>query len=310
MQRGAERWLVLGGSGFLGVHAVRAALAAGGGVVTASRRPEAPRGAGLAGARAEVVDLELEGAAGELVERLAPAVVLNCAALSRGADCELEPRRAARLNAEAPRELARAAAAVGARLVHVSTDLVFDGEPRRESGYREEDPARPLSVYGRTKLEGERLVLEEHPGALVVRLPLLFGPSHGRGLGASDSLLAAVARGDTPSLFVDELRTPLDAREAAAALVELGEGTASGRLHVGGPVRLSRHRLGELVLRAAGLGEAERARAVRAVRRSEFELDPPRPRDVSLDTTRARALLRTPLSPPGRALGLSADGPG
>jgi dTDP-4-dehydrorhamnose reductase len=310
METRPEPWLVLGATGFLGVHAVRAALAAGRAVVWSSSRSAPPPGLGLEGLPSVAADLGLAGEPARLVERVGPGVVLSCAALSRGGDCEQDPARAARLNAEVPGELAAACAAAGARLVHVSTDLVFDGEPPRAAGYREEDAARPLSVYGRTKLEGEEAVLAADPGALVARLPLLLGPSLGRGLGASDSLLAAAARGDTASLFVDELRTPLDVREAAAALVELAAGGASGRLHVAGPERVSRHALGVLVLRAAGLRAAERERVMRAVRRADFDLSPPRPRDVSLDATRARALLGAPLSSPWRALGLSGAGPG
>ena len=308
MQPGRKCWLVLGGSGFLGVHVVRAAAAAGAEVVRASRRPRDPGGSGAA--RAEPCDLEEAGAVEQLLERLRPEVVVNCAALSRGGDCEREPLRARRLNEEAPAELAVACAGHGVRLVHLSTDLVFDGEPPRPAGYREEDEAHPLSVYGATKLAGESAVLEAFPGALVARLPLLFGPSGGRGLGASDSLLAAVARGDTATLFVDELRTPLDAREAAAALVELAAGEASGRLHLAGPERLSRHALGELVLRAAGLDPAVTCRLVRPTSQRDLELTPPRPRDVSLDAGRARELLGAPLSPPWRALGLSGPGAG
>ncbi len=302
-----ERWLVVGGSGFLGAQVVLAARAAGAAVTCAARRPELPEAFAHAVGDAETfevqhVDLELAGASAELVERARPVRVVSCVALARGADCEREPRRAERLNVEVPEELARACAEGGARFVHVSTDLVFDGEPPRAAGYREEDPARPLSIYGRTKLAGEQRALAAYPGALVVRLPLLYGPSGGRGLGASDALLAALARGDTPTLFTDEVRTPLEVREAAGALVELGAGDAAGRLHVAGPRALTRHELGRLALLAAGHDPREIARRVRPASRADFDLTPPRPRDVSLDAGRARALLEAPLSPPERLL--------
>lgn len=303
MRSPSERWLVVGGSGFLGAQVVLAARAAGVEVVCAARRPELPAALVLQsgpGAPIEAlsVDLELAGAAAQLVERARPARVLSCAALARGADCEREPRRAERLNTEVAQELARACAGSGARFVHVSTDLVFCGEPPRAGGYREDDAPRPASVYGRTKLAGEEGALATLPEALVVRLPLLYGASGGRGLGASDGLLAAIARGDTPTLFTDEVRTPLDVREAAAALVELTHGDARGRLHVAGPRALTRHELGRLALLSAGYSEEEFARRVRPARQADFDLTPPRPRDVSLDATRARSLLDAPLSPP------------
>lgn len=304
--------LVLGGSGFLGLHVSEAAARSGGRVLCASRsRP--PRGSAN---EAEHVALDASDAGGvaALLDALRPDRVIDCCALSRGEACERDPELATRLNTRLPEALGRWAARSGVRLVHVSTDLVFGGAPPRPEGYGEDDPPDPLSVYGRSKAEGESALLAACPEALVVRLPLLFGDSRGRAAGASDSLLAAIARGVRPSLFVDEIRAALSVEEAAAALVELAElestdPPARGVLHVAGPEAISRLELGRLVLLAAGHREHELVDLVRPVRQRDLDLRPPRPPDVTLDARRARALLHSPLSAPRELLRpTSSDG--
>ena len=239
------------------------------------------------------IDLARIGAVEALSAELLPERVVNCAALARGAACEADPGLAQRMNADLPRELARWCAAAGARLVHVSTDLVFGAGDAPEGGFDESAPPTPRGVYARTKAEGELGVLAEDPRALVVRLPLLYGNSGGRCLGASDSLLEAVARDEKPPLFEDEWRTPLDVADAALALIELAGREEAGVLHVAGPDRVSRLELGLAVLAAMGLDESLARESVRAARRSE--LAPERPRDVSLDSRRAAACLDTVL---------------
>jgi len=219
--------------------------------------------------------------------------VILCTALSSVADAERYPGLARALNVEFPRLVALWCARNRARLVHVSTDLVFGGADPRPEGFREEDPPAPLSEYGRSKAAGESAVLDADPSALVVRLPLLCGDSFGRGRGASDSLLDSIARGERPMLFTDEWRTPLDVAVAARALVELAGTEASGLLHVGGPDRLSRYELGRIVLRSRGMEES----AIRTGTRAEAGMEATRARDASLDSGRARRILGTALPP-------------
>ena len=291
--------LVLGGSGFLGAHVVAAALAherkcAGRGetaavVHSASREPDAF-------ARDEravpcVLDALRANAAEELCERLQPTRIVLCTALGKISECESYPGLARALNVEFPARIARWCSLEGARLVFVSSDLVFGGQPPLASGFREEDPPAPLSEYGRTKASAEESVIAIDPAALVVRLPLLYGPSGGRGTGASDSLLRAVERGERPVLFTDEWRTPLPVADAARALIELAYGAVRGRLHVAGPERITRYHLALAVLTARGFDRgAARAMIVEGTRRSAG-LEALRPSDVALDARRAREIL-------------------
>ncbi|MBL8863278.1 MAG: sugar nucleotide-binding protein [Planctomycetes bacterium] len=285
-----RRCLVLGGTGFLGVHVLRAARAAGLETWCAARQPSP-----LAGPAFQALDAEDSGALGPLLAELAPVCVVNCIALARVSDCERAPERARALNAEFPGRLARLARARGIRLVHVSTDLVFGDRPAPPAGFAEDDEPGPVSAYGATKLAGERAVLAAEPRALVARLPLLCGASFGRELGASDAVVAAVRRGERPRLFTDEVRTPLDAADAARALVELAARDLAGRLHLAGPERLTRLELGLRALAAAGCADP-RAQVDAAVRAGEHAR---RPADVALDSARARRLLVSPLPAPG-----------
>jgi len=292
--------LVLGASGFLGPHLVAAARDSGARVAAASRSPErAPVVAGLAAHELQRWDALRDGATEALLDGVRPAAIVLAAALSRAETCERDPDHARALNEELPELVARLACERGLRLVHLSTDLVFGARPPARERYAETDEPSPMHAYGRSKAAGEARVLAADPGALVIRLPLLYGDSSGRGLGATDQVLAALEHDGRPALFTDEWRTPLEAGDAARAVVELVATSSSGILHVGGPVRLSRHELGLELLRARGIAPDR----VRAATRAEVALNAPRPGDVSLDSSRARALVRTPLRTPRAALG-------
>lgn len=104
-----------------------------------------------------------------------PDVVLNCAAFTRVDDCETKKELAFRVNAEAPGLLAQAARAVNARLVHISTDYVFDGERPPPLPYTESDTTRPLSVYGASKLAGEEAVRSSDARFAILRTAWLYG---------------------------------------------------------------------------------------------------------------------------------------
>lgn len=303
-----SRVLILGGSGFLGGAVIKSALDSDLQVTSASR--SAPRLGAFEMGYADHVDLDPteESALARTLDELRPDSLVNCAALARGAACDADPGLAFRLNTELPGNLARLCREREIRLVHVSTDLVFDGEPPRDSGYRESDPADPTSYYGRSKLEGEERVLEENSSSLVARLPLLYDSMGSpNSPGAAGAILAMHRRGERPKLFTDEMRTPLDAREAGAALVELARGTAAGLLHVAGPRSISRFDLGVLVLGNVGVPEDQAIAFLCASTQAEFAADRPReaaarPRDVSLDSSLARSLLTCKLSPPEQRL--------
>jgi len=164
-----------------------------------------------------------------------------------------------------------AAAARGARLVHLSSDIVFDGTRGR---YREQDPVAPVHAYGRSKAEAERLVAELHPEAAIVRTSLIYG---GPERGPQERLALEGRR-----FFVDEIRSPVHVEDLARGLLELVALDYSGPLHMAGADDISRYDLA--VLLGADPARIERAHTT-----------PDRAPDVSLDSSRAAALMQTHL---------------
>jgi dTDP-4-dehydrorhamnose reductase len=273
------RLLLTGASGQLGGYLLRELAGRDG--VSVVAWSGATAGARF-GAPLRPVDLADPDAVAGAFADARPHVVLHAAALARVADCQCDPERARRVNAGAAATLTGLTQAARARLVLVSTDLVFDGE---RGGYREDDPPNPHSIYGRTKAEAEAAALTA-PRAAVARLSLLFGPSLTGRPTFFDDQVSALRGGRPVALFRDEWRTPLDLETAARALVALAFSHVVGLIHLGGPERLSRLEMGRKL--AAAL-HADASRLI-AADRADVPSPEPRPRDCSLDSSFWRAL--------------------
>ena len=111
-----------------------------------------------------------------LTER--PQVIINCAAYTAVDRCETEEETTWKINATGPENLAKEAAALGTRLIHISTDYVFDGNKKTPESYQEDDTTNPLSVYGRSKLAGEQAILANLDNAAILRTAWLYS-AHG-----------------------------------------------------------------------------------------------------------------------------------
>ena len=213
-----------------------------------------------------------------------PQAVIHAAAMSNPNTCQTRPEDSRSANLEATVLLAGLCAGEGLPFVFTSTDLVFDGEA---APYREGDPPRPLSVYGEHKAQAEEEVLARHPGAVVCRMPLMFGESGPANQSFLTFMLQALHEGRELKLFTDEWRTPVSGADAARGLalaLELAQAKGfSDILHLGGPERLSRYEFGEIFLRVLGRTEVTPAACLRA----DVPMPAPRPRDVSLDSARA-----------------------
>jgi len=272
------RVLVTGGAGLLGSALLRSAPA--GVEVHATERSTPARGA--EGHRVELADAVAVAA---LWEHVRPDAVIHTAYDTRASDEEI---RAATTN------VARSSRRVGAALVHVSTDVVLDGE---RSPYPESAEPAPLFPYAERKAEAERVVREEAPGAAVVRTSLLIAtdpPDR-----TTQWVLDALRTGAPLRLFTDELRCPIAAADLAAQLWEVAAfppEERGGVWHLVGPEAISRYALGLLVAARWGLP----AQGITPVPASESPT--PRPRDLRLLTTRADAALRTRARPVSRVL--------
>jgi dTDP-4-dehydrorhamnose reductase len=234
----------------------------------------------LFGYSLQPIDLRDVGALRFAFHEARPQVVVHTAAMAAVGDCSRDPEGAMTVNATATRCLAELAAEAGARLVHVSTDLVFDGE---HAPYCENAMPAPVSAYGRSKAAAERGALI-CPAAAIVRVSLLFGPSLTTRPTLLDRQRESLGKGQPLTLFEDEWRTPLDLETAARALLAIAASDFRGTLHVGGPERLSRLEMGQQL--AAVLGcHANIVPTPRNAGQAE-----PRARDVSLDSSRWQSL--------------------
>ncbi|HEU0194239.1 MAG TPA: NAD(P)-dependent oxidoreductase [Gaiellales bacterium] len=216
-------------------------------------------------------DLDITEPAAVARELAGAAVVINCAALTDVDGCERDPRTADRVNAAGAANVA----AAGVRTIQLSTEYVFDGELERE--YREEDEPAPRSVYGRSKLAGERAVLEAGRN-LVVRTSWVFGD----GRNFLRAIRAADRAGRELRVVDDQWGRPTWARDLARALAGLAAtGGPAGIVHFAGA--------GEPCT-WADLAELAVGRPVRRISSDEWGAPAPRPRRAVLALDRARSM--------------------
>lgn len=208
----SDRWLVVGAGGQLGSDLLR---------VLADR----PSGSVIGLARADL-DVTDENAVQAAFSEFAPAVVINAAAYTAVDAAESDESGAIAGNVTAPQILAQAAVRSGARLVHVSTDYVFDGSAT--APYDEAAPTAPRSVYGRTKRDGETAVLSEAPDAYVVRTAWVYGQT-----GANFVKTMARLERDKPTVSVvdDQRGAPTWSRDLADGIVALAQSGAPGGIY-------------------------------------------------------------------------------
>jgi dTDP-4-dehydrorhamnose reductase len=272
------RLLLTGASGQLGGYLLRVLREKGLPAVawSGSRTGE------LFGFPLQPVNLAEPEAVSDAFHAARPTLIVHTAALASVAECFRDPPRAHRINAEGTAVLARLADQTGTRLLHVSTDLVFDGE---RGAYREQDIPRPLSVYGRSKAAAERAVLA-FPRTVVVRVSLLFGPSIVGRPSFFDQQVSALREGKPCTLFADEWRTPLGLMTAAQALLAVARSDFTGVLHLGGPERMSRLEMGQRLAGYVGCDPS----VIVPCSRDQAAGTEPRPRDTGLDSSCWRRL--------------------
>ena len=223
--------------------------------------------------RHDELDISDRAAVEAMVVAFRPEWIVNAAAFNDVDAAETQPERAFAVNADGPAYLAEAGARVGARLLHISTDYVFNG--RKGSAYSEPDPPDPLSVYGRSKLAGERRVLESGAGACVLRTAWLYGRG---GKNFVKAILAAVKRGEVLKVVADQVGSPTSTRDLAGAIGELLETDLDGLFHVANAGACSRYDFARAIVR-------ERVE-VMPMSSSEAARPAPRPVNSSLKSVR------------------------
>lgn len=238
------RILVTGASGLLGLNF--SLLAASKHTILGIDRDK------LAGTPFELyrTDLLEPQAVPRMLDTLSPQAVIHTAANADVDSCESDPQGAQRLNAELPGELAQACASRGIRLIHISTDAVFDGT--KNDNYIESDTPNPLGVYAQSKLQGERNVLSANPQACVARVNF-FGWSLSGTRSLSEFFFNKLSNGQSCNGFTDVYFCPLFVGDLVATLLDMLEKNLTGLYHTVGAEALSKYEFGQRIARQFGL---------------------------------------------------------
>lgn len=228
-----------------------------------------------------------------LVHRERPDVIVNAAAYTAVDKAESEPELARLVNATSPGRMAEAAGEIGARLIHISTDYVFDGE--KPEPYVEDDPTSPLNVYGRSKLEGEQAIAATAADHLILRTSWVHSASHANFAG---KILEVAAQSEELKVIDDQVGCPTSARLIAdvigriIALGDAGRPIPAGIYHLTTDGETSRYDYARFIIEEARrLGATLKAERILPVPSSEFPTPAPRPRNSHLSTHKLRSAL-------------------
>jgi dTDP-4-dehydrorhamnose reductase len=268
-----QRFLITGASGLLGATFALEAEARGADVTGVFHTHPIVLGRGIT----QRVDLTNVEGIDALIEEQAPNVVIHCAAATNVDWCEANPGEAHKLNGELPQRLAMAAAKIGATLVYVSTDSVFDGA---DGGYDEDTTPAPVNVYAASKLEGERGVRESTDRHLVVRTNMFGWGLYKESL--AEWIIGCLASGSEVPGFVDVVFSPLLVNDLVELVFELLRRRAHGTFHLASADAHSKFEFARMLARGFGHDEA-------LVRRATIDgamLKARRPRNTSLNVAR------------------------
>jgi len=244
-----RRILITGASGLLGLNTAIEAAAGHQVFGQVNGRLLDGKQANFASFEIIQADLLAPGAVQRLLDQTRPDWVIHCAALAIIDACEKDPQQARQLNTEVPRQLARAVARGGARLLHVSTDAVFDGV---SGNYSEGDPPNPLSIYAHTKLEGELAVADENPDAIIARVNLFGWSLFGR-RSLAEFFFNNLAAGKTCMGFTDVFFCPLLANDLGLLFLEMLDAGLSGLYHAVSSECISKYEFGRRLAHIFGL---------------------------------------------------------
>lgn len=269
--------VVTGASGLLGANFVRAAQSVYKDVVAVCHQHIFH----MPGVQTVPTDLVDRNSVGRLFQHYLPRWVVHCAALTNVDWCEKHPEEAWRVNVEMSRALATAARHVGAGFVYISTDSVFDG---KTGYYTERDIPSPVNVYGKSKLAGEKAVLEELGHSLIVRTNI-YGWNLQKKLSLAEWVLDRLKSGQHVPGFYDVVFTPILANDLSKLILEMIESGLNGLYHVASSEVCTKYEFAIQVADVFGLKkESVQRRLI-----EESNLKAPRPRNTSLQTEKVRA---------------------
>jgi dTDP-4-dehydrorhamnose reductase len=234
-------------------------------------------------------DIEDERRFQELIEQHGIRSILNCGGSCALKACELDPEMAERVNVHGIKSLLNAIQRTDIRLIHLSIDLVFSGNG--DGDYVEADAPDPVTVYGKTMVSAERLILEQRPSACILRISLPMGISFNGHAGAIDWIQSRFAKNKPATLYFDEIRTPTYVECLNETIEEVFARRLTGLFHAGGPTKLSLYQIAQIVNRVGGYDP----KRLMGCPRIEAGPMPPRAGNVTMNSSKlATALGREP----------------
>jgi dTDP-4-dehydrorhamnose reductase len=220
-----------------------------------------------------------------LFDRFGFRSILNCIGNCALKSCELDPAMAHTVNVQSALVLADLARRHDARLVHLSSDLVFSG--MRAGNYLETDPTDPVTIYGKTMVQAEELFQTKTPDAALLRISLPMGPSFNQHAGAIDWIQSRF-RADRPAtLYFDEVRSCTYCDDLTDVFAKFLSNDASGIYHCGGPQAMTLYRIAQVINRVGDY----RPELLKGCPRLDAGPMPPRAGDVSMNSAKLCAVL-------------------
>ena len=222
-------------------------------------------------------------------EEVQPAAVIHAAAMANIDYCQSHQEEAEAINVGVTSRLAELCRQCGSKMVFCSTDTVFDG---KQGMYVEEDVPSPLNYYAETKVRAEQVVQGELDNVVVTRLSLVMGlPLIGAGNSFLASMIGSFQQGTPVAIAENEIRTPIDVITLGRALLELAGNDFTGILHLAGNTRLNRYEMAVQIAERLGFPRD----LVLPTNSNALPDRAPRPNDASLDNSKAKQVLTTPM---------------
>lgn len=272
------RVLVIGASGFLGSYVYQSCLKRDGIKATGTSAHQHPDSALLMLDITKKIELE------KSVVRIRPDCIVNCAAFSNVDECEKNPALAKAINATGAKHLADACKARNARLIHVSTDSVFDGTA---GDYTEESRPNPLNAYAATKLEGEEFIASRIDNHVILRTNFYGLDPNGKSL--LNWAFSNLTGEREMSGIADVIFNPLWVQDLAECILELASTPFQGIMNCAGDQTLSKYEFIKNVSLSLGYSDSKIKRAVL----DDFAFTAARPRNTSLSNKKMKSLLKT-----------------
>lgn len=232
-------------------------------------------------------DLQQAETVEELFRKFKPDCVVNCAALTDVDACEVDFETALALNRDLPERLAKASVLYDTKFIHISTDAVFDG---KSGGYVEEDTPSPINRYGMSKFEGESVVLDSNPQALILRTNF-FGWSPGYKSGLFEWFYRRLESGEIHSGFYDVNVSLISAQHLAAWILRLMGTDLHGVYHLAGSDCMSKYDFGKMIAAEFGFS----SELIQPISVEEAGLKAVRPKNLCLRSERFATALNTVL---------------